>query len=171
MSAPNPPFTDAQSASSGADTGTAASGAQARSAGAETTADIGQAEAYIVNLKSLVDGWIHESLEGARANRRLSDRIAQNAVTADEELRKLSLQALSNCVQACNADNNQARRHADIAIDRQWNLDEVASRSVADTAALSDMLKRTFGTTEMAEIIRGVVASEMSKMGGSGSGS
>jgi ribosome maturation protein Sdo1 len=57
----------------------------------------------------------------------------------------------------------QAVRHGDIAIDRQWNLDEVASDAVANTAALADMLKRTFGTTEMAEIIRGVVASEMAR--------
>jgi len=52
----------------------------------------------------------------------------------------------------------RAVHHSDVAVDRIWNVDEVAGKVVLDNAAIADMLKRSFGTTEMAEIIRGAVA-------------
>jgi hypothetical protein len=159
------PTSGSETIDTGSGSGIAGTGSQARqsSSGAETTSDVGQAEAYVLNMKRLVEEFLAESLTDQRARRVLFERLSQNALTKDEQLANVSLQALQNAVETANMVGKQAVRHGDIAIDRQWNLDEVASDAVANTAALADMLKRTFGTTEMAEIIRGVVASEMAR--------
>lgn len=150
----------------GATSGIAGAGAQSRtaSAGTETVTDVGQAEAWIANMKRLFDEFVAESLTDQRARRVLFERLSQNALSTDERLANVSLQALQNAVETANMVGKQSVRHGDIAIDRQWNVDEQASKVVLDDAAIADMLKRTFGTTEMAEIIRGVVASEMAKV-------
>lgn len=163
MTAPASSFSD--SIDTGAGSGVAGSGAQARqtSSGAETTSDIGQAEAYVHNMKRLVEEFLAESLTDQRARRVMFERLSQNALSHDQQLQQLALQSLANNVETANMVGKQAVRHADLAIDRTWNLDEIGSKVVLDNAALADMIKRTFGTTEMAEIIRGIVASEMSK--------
>ena len=149
MSAPSP--SNSQTTDTGSGSGIAGVGAQARqtTAGAETTADIGQSEAYTLNLKSVVDGY-HQ----------LGMRLQSNALTQDQQLHTVALQALQNAVTTADMVAKQTTRHHDIAIDRQWNLDEVASRSVLDTAAIADALKRSFGTTDLAEILSRVAAAK-----------
>jgi hypothetical protein len=50
-------------------------------------------------------------------------------VSLDQQraLNQLSVQALQNSVETANMVSKQAVRHSDLAIDRQWNLDEVAA--------------------------------------------
>jgi len=159
MSAASP--STSETIDTGSGSGIAGVGAQARqtTAGAETTADIGQSEAYTLNLKRMVEEFMGDSLAQTREQRGLFNRLAQNAVTHDQQLQTVALQALQNAVVTSDMVAKQTTRHHDIAIDRQWNLDEVATRSVLDTAAIADMLKKSFGTTDLAEILSRVKAS------------
>lgn len=162
MTAPAP--SQSQTDDTAAGSGVAGVGAQSRTAFAETTADIGQSENYVLNLKRMFDEFMAESLTDQRARRVLFERLSQNALTHDQNLNQLALQALSNAAETANMVGKQAVRHHDLAIDRTWNLDEIGSKVVLDNAALADMIKRTFGTTEMAEIVRGIVAEQLAKM-------
>jgi len=74
----------------------------------ERTYDIGEGEAWKFNMKRTADEYQHESLESIRRSRLAFDQITQNAITASDMVTK------------------QAIRHADLAIDRQWNVDEQA---------------------------------------------
>lgn len=128
-----------------------------RSSGAEVTSDVGQAEAYLLNMKKLVA----DELDHA-ANLRASaadsiGRRAKNADDFDGQLRAVALQAVQNAVQASqriNADSIDSKvrlqhyaesevartvRHSDLAIDRQWNVDEVAEL-VAKTPVFLDAI-------------------------------
>lgn len=171
MSSPNPPpFTDSQSADSGATSGVAGTGAQARSAtaAADTTADIGQSEAWLHNLKRLVEEFMHIGLEGARQHQALANRVANNAVSHDEQLRNVAVRNLDSTTETANLAAKQALRHSDIAIDRQWNIDEQNQMATIGASVLSEMAKRNANSSDMAEIIRGIVASELAKMSGQG---
>ena len=164
MASPSP-ISDSQATETGSGAGIAGTGAQVRSAAAaaDVIGDIGQGEAWTHNIKRMVEEFLAESLTDQRQRRELFNRLSTNALTHDEQLKQLALQSLQASVETANMVGKQAVRHADVAIDRTWNLDEIGSKVVLDNAALSDMVKRTFGTTEMAEIVRGIVASELSK--------
>ena len=51
-------------------------------------------------------------------------RIMQDAWTNSQQLHNIASQALQNAVAVANKDSLQATKHADIACDRQWNVDE-----------------------------------------------
>lgn len=78
----------------------------------------------VLNAKRTYDEFQHESLTDVRETRELFQRLAQNAVSHDENIQNVSLQALQNAVETANMVGKQAVRHGDIAIDRQWNVDE-----------------------------------------------
>jgi hypothetical protein len=160
------PGSVSDTADTGASSGIAGVGAQARqtTAGAETTADIGQSEAYALNLKRMVEEFLGDSLTEKRGARGEQERRTANGATNDAALGNIMVQALQNAVETANMVGKRAVHHSDVAVDRIWNVDEVAGKVVLDNAAIADMLKRSFGTTEMAEIIRGVVAGELSKI-------
>jgi len=138
------PVSGSETLDTAAGSGIAGTGSQARvsAAQAETMADFGQGEAYATNLKRIVDDYAAMAV-----------RLQSNALSHDQQLHTIALQALQNAVTTSDMVAKQTTRHHDIAIDRQWNLDEVASRSVMDTAAIADMLKKSFGTTDLAEIL------------------
>lgn len=77
-----------------------------------------------LNAKRTYDEYQQESLAGIRENRSLVDRLSQNAVTVDQQIHNVAIQALQNAVETANMVGKQAVRHGDIAIDRQWNVDE-----------------------------------------------
>lgn len=64
--------------------------------------EIGKDEAWFANVKRTYD-------------------IAQ---THTENLNTVSLQALQNAVETANLVSKQSVRHSDVAMDRQWNVDE-----------------------------------------------
>ena len=141
-----------ESASTVSQAGAGAGGAQAgvgaeqRAAQTDVGMDIGQTEAYTLNLKTLVDD-----------NQINARRVHNNGADFDAALRNVSLQALQNAVQASqriNADSIDSKvrlqhyaesevartvRHSDLAIDRQWNIDEV-SASVAKNPVFQDAI-------------------------------
>jgi len=68
--------------------------------------DPGHDEAWKLNMKRMYDEYQHESLEAIRRSRLMADQILQNSI------------------ETANLTSKQAVRHAEIAIDRQWNVDE-----------------------------------------------
>jgi enoyl-CoA hydratase/carnithine racemase len=76
------------------------------------------------NQKRAYDEYQHESLESIRRNRAIVDKIVSDAQQHDNAKQNIANQALQNAVETANMVAKQAVRHSDIAIDRQWNVDE-----------------------------------------------
>ena len=79
------------------------------------------------NSKRTHDEYQHESLESIRRNRTHVDKVVSDAQSHDQNIRNISTQALQNADETANMVGKQAVRHSDIAIDRQWNVDEQAA--------------------------------------------
>jgi len=92
----------------------------------ERTYDIGEGEAWKFNMKRMADEYQHESLESIRRNRSYIDKTLSDASQNDLFKQNVANQALQNAVETANMVSKQAVRHCDIAIDRQWNVDEQA---------------------------------------------
>jgi hypothetical protein len=124
---------------------------------AESVTDVGQGEAYILNMKKLVaDELDHASNLRAAAADSIGRR-SRNAEDYDQTLRHLAQQSLQSAVSLQSrivndsvdhkvrlqhyAESEVARtvRHSDLAIDRQWNVDEVAEL-VAKTPVFLDAI-------------------------------
>ena len=89
--------------------------------------ETGKDEAWFSNIKRTYDEYQHESLESIRRNRTFVDKILTDAQQNDNQRQQIANLALSNAVDTANLANKQAVAHRDIAIDREWNLDEVAT--------------------------------------------
>jgi len=95
-----------------------------RGVGAETSAATVETEvspasitkAWAANLKRTYDEFQDVSLVAARRS-----QVEYDAV------RNVSLQALQNAVETANMIGKQAVAHRDLAIDREWNVDEVST--------------------------------------------
>jgi len=88
--------------------------------------DPGADEAWKLNMKRMYDEYQHESLESIRRNRSYVDKTLSEAAQNDNFKQNVANQALQNAVETANMVSKQAVRHGDIAIDRQWNVDEQA---------------------------------------------
>jgi len=106
-------------------------------AGREELGDIGgterlekdqmnNSEMLFANEKRTYDEYQHESLESIKRNRSYVDKILSDAHGYDMDARNIANQSLQNAVETANMVGKQAVRHSDIAIDRQWNVDEQA---------------------------------------------
>jgi hypothetical protein len=93
-------------------------------------------------------------LESIKRNRTIVDKIISDAQQADNVRQNIANQALQNAVETANMVGKQAVRHGDVAIDRQWNLDEqgYTAASVID-AMNSPAVKQT-----MASVIADILA-------------
>lgn len=89
--------------------------------------EIGRDEVWFANIKRTYDEYQHESLESVRRNRSYVDKILSDAQIHDNAKQTIANQALQNAVETANMVAKQAVRHGDIAIDRQWNVDEVST--------------------------------------------
>ena len=89
------------------------------------------------NAKRTYDEYQHESLTDIRQRRNDSEKMFLDAQAADNVRQNLVNQALQNAIETANMVSKQAVRHGDLAIDREWNVDEVA-QAVAKTAFFSD---------------------------------
>jgi len=87
------------------------------------------------NNKRTADEYQQVSLDGTRQNRVHFDKLISDHQAHDAALRNASLIALTNAIESgnlrtkdilesANMVGKQAVRHADLAIDRQWNVDE-----------------------------------------------
>jgi hypothetical protein len=91
------------------------------------------------NRKRTYDEYQQESLESIRENRAASLKIRSDAGQADQVRQNIANQALQNAVETANIVSKQAIRHGDLAVDRQWNIDEVSDLS-AKTGVQSDAM-------------------------------
>ncbi len=94
---------------------------------ARENADIGVEEAH--------SGAVHDQTRSWNANVKRTYDVHQTldldglnaARNKGEVLFQLSTQALQNAIESANMISKQAIAHRDIAIDREWNIDEVAA--------------------------------------------
>ena len=83
-----------------------------------------QNEAWFANVKRTYDEYQNESLESVKNNRMIIIKLISDAQQHDNNRQVIANQALQNAVETANMVGKQAVRHSDIAIDRQWNIDE-----------------------------------------------
>jgi len=99
--------------------------------------EIGRDEAWFAKVKAENDSWFqngkrtydeyqHESLESIKSNRSYVSKVLSDAQQNDNTRQNIANQALQNAVESANMISKQAIAHRDIAIDREWNIDEVA---------------------------------------------
>jgi len=77
-----------------------------------------------MNEKRTYDEYQQESLESIKRNRSYVDKVLSDAHGYDMNARNVAQQALQNAVETANMVSKQVVRHADLAVDRQWNVDE-----------------------------------------------
>lgn len=119
------------------------------------------------NVKRTYDEFQQESLESIRRNRTYVDGVLNDAKNHSNNLNNIAIQCLQNavenanfkaknCLDTANLVNKQAAAHRDIAIDREWNLDEVA-------ALAATMIRDISGTNVMKEAVEAAVAATLAK--------
>jgi len=112
--------------------------------------EIGMDEAWKVNMKNVFDTWFANikrtfdeyqqvSLEGIKNQQKYQEKILSDAQQYDNARQQLANQATQNAIETANMVAKQAVRHSDLAIDRQWNIDEVA-HLVAKTPVFLDAI-------------------------------
>ena len=104
--------------------------------------EIGKDEAWFANVKRTYDEYQHESLESIRRNRSIVDKLVSDAQQFDNQRQVIANQALQNAVETANMVGKQAVRHSDLAIDRQWNIDEQSytAQTILNDAAFQDAI-------------------------------
>lgn len=85
-----------------------------------------QHAAWFANIKRTYDEYQQESLESIRGNRSFVTKVASDAQQFDNQRQTMANLALQNAVETANMVGKQAVRHNDLAMDRQWNVDEQA---------------------------------------------
>lgn len=108
--------------------------------------EIGKDETWFANVKVTFDELLkhvvalsHTSLESTKRNRSIVDKILSDAQQFDNARQAAANLALQNAVETANMVGKQAVRHGDVAIDRQWNIDEVANAATVVATVLAKM--------------------------------
>lgn len=83
-----------------------------------------QNEAWFANVKRTYDEYQQESLETIRSQRNYALKVLSDAQQSDNTKQNIANQALQNAVETANMIAKQSVRHGDLALDRQWNVDE-----------------------------------------------
>jgi hypothetical protein len=101
------------------------------------------------NQKRTYDEYQHESLESIKRNRSYVDKVISDAHGYDMSARNIATQALQNAVETANMVGKQAVRHGDVAIDRQWNVDEQGFivKEILNDPAFEDAIKVALSKT------------------------
>lgn len=100
---------------------------------AHSTAVHDQTRSWNANVKRTYDVHQTHDLEGVGQRRQHFDRMVTHGLDHDNELRQLTVQAMQNAVETANMLSKQAVAHRDLAIDREWNIDEVAKLVAENT--------------------------------------
>ena len=95
---------------------------------AQEKRNIEQSELDYINAKRTYDTYQDLDLQKARFNQQV-----------DQDSHTLVMQVMQNAIESANMISKQAIRHGDIAIDRQWNVDEVAEL-VSNTSVFKDVV-------------------------------
>ena len=65
-----------------------------------------------------------------------------------QTLQQLSVQSLQNAIETANMVSKQALRHGDVAIDKQWNINEtdfIAAGAIPNQQAFIDLMAKAIG--------------------------
>lgn len=118
--------------------------------------DVGEAENQAVELSAAFgrnrlsgDLAVSQLLRNAQADSDFVRRVAEdaqtikhranvNALDYDQTMRQITAAGLSDANVVRNKDALQATRHSDLAIDRQWNIDETSNAAVVALGKLAD---------------------------------
>jgi len=101
--------------------------------------EIGKDESWAANMKRLFDETLNLSLESTARNRTIIDKLISDAQSTTIARDSITTQCLQNAVETANLAGKAALRHADLAVDRQWNVDEIA-QLVAKTPVFLDAI-------------------------------
>ena len=93
------------------------------------------------NMKRTFDAHQDLDFERARGNNYGAEAIRSEERKSASERDKIANQALQNAVETANMVSKQAVRHSDVAIDRQWNVDEQGYTASAIISALKPTLE------------------------------
>ena len=91
------------------------------------------------NMKRTYDEYQQASLESIKNQQKYVEKVLSDAQQNDNVRQNIANQALQNAIETANLTSKQAVRHADLAIDRQWNIDEVA-HLVANSSIFKDAI-------------------------------
>lgn len=101
--------------------------------------ETGKDESWAANMKRTYDEYQQTSLESIKQNQSYVQKILSDAQSHFNTQQAIATQALQNAVETANMVSKQAVRHGDLAIDRQWNVDEVA-QLVAQVPTFKDAI-------------------------------
>lgn len=108
--------------------------------------EIGRDEAWFANIKRTYDEYQQVSLDGQRRSQDHYDELKQLSVQALQNAVETANLVGKNTVETSNMVGKQAVRHSDLAIDRQWNVDEVA-QLVARNQVFRDAIAAVVATS------------------------
>lgn len=125
--------------------------------------EIGMDEAWKANLKMLFDftfanmkrtydEYQQVSLEGIKNQQKYQEKVLSDAQQFDNARQNIANQSLQNAVENANFLAKAALRHQDLAVDRQWNVDEVA-QLVAQTSTFKDAIAAEVAS-KIADIVK-----------------
>jgi len=127
---------DVDQATSGASGAAVGSDQQTAGSTGGTFSETGHKAATDVNTEEAISSYVALSVKDATTHslnvNNVGLQIVQNAVTQANTL-------VTNAVETANFVSKQALRHTDIAIDREWNLDE---QTIAAAATLARLIER-----------------------------
>jgi hypothetical protein len=106
------------------------------------------------NLKRTYDEYQQESLETIKQQRTLFTKILTDAQQFDNARQIIANQALQNAVETANMVSKQTVRHADFAVDQQWNLEP------HEAAAEAEVLPKFY-----LDAIKSIVVATLTEMG------
>jgi len=93
----------------------------------------------LANMKRTYDEYQQVSLEGIKSQQKYQEKVLSDAQQNDNSRQAVAIQALQNAVETANMVSKQGVRHSDLAIDRQWNINEVA-HLIANTSVFKDAI-------------------------------
>ena len=110
------------------------------------------------NQKRTFDEYQHESLESIRRNRTYVDKVIADSHGYDMGARNIANQALQNAVETANMVGKQAVRHGDVAIDRQWNVNETDYAAASIINAMNAPAVKEAMSAAIAQILAAMAA-------------
>lgn len=140
----------------------------------ESESEIGMSEAWAVNNKHMFDAFLQRDLQGVDDSRAVAHRANQNALTTDQQLQaallnhintmnQMTAQLMQNAIETANMSGKQALRHAEIAIDHQWNLEP--SQGASEATVLRSVTIDDASLKAIGGMVAAAMADAVTRMG------
>lgn len=92
--------------------------------------------------KAHTDVGVEEAIsQNSSSQSNYSQLAVQRALRSQDVLDNLTNQLLQNAIETANMISKQAVRHADLATDRIWNINETDAYSVQAIKAVADLIR------------------------------